>query len=227
MARARATWFTRAWRPRGAPPPRPPEQPRRGGPDGGGDRVAEDVAPRPVSPYGWSKLQAEATVLAVRDRLHVTVLRPPVVYGPRDRGVLEVARWVARGLLPMPAGPSRTLSLCYVQDLVTALLDRGRGQEPVRRDLPRRRRRGPSRGSSSATPWARPSESTPPRCGSPCRFSSPSPPARTRGRGHGTTRVLLARQGPRGGRALALRHRQGAAAARRRPPRRAAGTARP
>jgi nucleoside-diphosphate-sugar epimerase len=90
----------------------------------------EDVSPRPVSPYGWSKLQGEAAVLGVRDRLHVTVLRPPVVYGPRDRGVLEVARWVARGLLPMPAGPSRTLSLCYVQDLVTALLTAGKATVP-------------------------------------------------------------------------------------------------
>jgi nucleoside-diphosphate-sugar epimerase len=86
---------------------------------------AVDVAPRPVSPYGQSKLEGEAAVLGVRDRLHVTVLRPPVVYGPRDRGVLEVARWVARGLLPMPAGPSRSFSLCYVQDLVRAFLIAG------------------------------------------------------------------------------------------------------
>jgi nucleoside-diphosphate-sugar epimerase len=91
---------------------------------------AEDVSPRPVSPYGESKLQGEAAVLDARDRLHVTVVRPPVVYGPRDRGVLEVARWVARGLLPMPAGPSRTLSLCYVQDLVAALLTAGEAQIP-------------------------------------------------------------------------------------------------
>jgi dihydroflavonol-4-reductase len=91
---------------------------------------AEDVSPRPVSPYGWSKLEGEAAVLAVRDRLHVTVLRPSVVYGPRDRGVLEVARWVARGLLPMPAGPSRALSVCYVQDLVTALLAAGEAKVP-------------------------------------------------------------------------------------------------
>ena len=91
---------------------------------------AEDISARPVSPYGSSKLQGEAAVLGARDRLHVTVLRPPVVYGPRDRGVLEVARWVARGLLPMPAGPSRTFSLCYVQDLVTALLAAGEAKVP-------------------------------------------------------------------------------------------------
>jgi nucleoside-diphosphate-sugar epimerase len=86
---------------------------------------AEDVAPRPVSSYGRSKLNGEAAVLAVRDRLHVTVLRPSVVYGPRDRAILEIARWVTRGLLPMPAGPPRTLGVCHVQDLVTALLAAG------------------------------------------------------------------------------------------------------
>ncbi len=87
--------------------------------------IAEDILPRPVSPYGRSKLEGEVAVLAAKDRLHVTVLRPPVVYGPRDRGVLEFARWVARGLLPMPAGPPRSLSLCYIQDLVAALLAAG------------------------------------------------------------------------------------------------------
>ena len=91
---------------------------------------AEDVSPRPVSPYGWSKLQGEAAVLGVRDRLHVTVLRPSVVYGPRDRGVLEIARWVSRGFLPMPAGPPRTLGPCHVQDLVTALLAAGEADIP-------------------------------------------------------------------------------------------------
>jgi nucleoside-diphosphate-sugar epimerase len=90
----------------------------------------EDTVPRPVSAYGWSKLQGEAAVLGVRDRLHVTVLRPPVVYGPRDRGVLEVVRWVARGFLPMPGGPSRNLSLCYIRDLVTALLTAGEAKVP-------------------------------------------------------------------------------------------------
>ena len=90
--------------------------------------IAEDMLHRPVSPYGRSKLEGEVAVLAAKDRLHVTVLRPPVVYGPRDRGVLEFARWVARGLLPMPAGPPRSLSLCYIQDLVAALLAAGEAE---------------------------------------------------------------------------------------------------
>ena len=90
----------------------------------------EDVSPGPVSPYGRSKLQGEAAVLATRGQVHVTVLRPPVVYGPRDRGVLTFARWVGRGLLPVPAGAPRSLSLCYVSDLVAALLAAGKADIP-------------------------------------------------------------------------------------------------
>ena len=90
----------------------------------------EDIPPRPVSPYGWSKLYGELAVLTARDRMRVIVLRPPVVYGPRDRGVWTFARWVARGLLPMPSGPPRTLSLCYIQDLVEALLAAGEADVP-------------------------------------------------------------------------------------------------
>jgi len=88
------------------------------------DRVprGETAIPRPVSPYGWSKLHGETEVLRVRDRLGVVILRPPVVYGPRDRGLWVYARWVRRGVVPMPSGPPRALSLCAVEDLVRVLL---------------------------------------------------------------------------------------------------------
>ncbi|MGH7321598.1 MAG: NAD-dependent epimerase/dehydratase family protein, partial [Candidatus Rokuibacteriota bacterium] len=90
----------------------------------------ESAPPHPVSPYGWSKLGGEAAALAARSQMHVIVLRPPVVYGPRDRGVWQFARWVARGLLPIPGGPPRRLSLCYIQDLVETLLAAGEADVP-------------------------------------------------------------------------------------------------
>jgi nucleoside-diphosphate-sugar epimerase len=52
----------------------------------------------------------------------------PVVCSPGPRR-LEVARWVARGLRRCPPVP-RTLSLCYVEDLVTALLTAGEAKVP-------------------------------------------------------------------------------------------------
>jgi nucleoside-diphosphate-sugar epimerase len=97
------------------------------GPRAGPVPAMEGDDPRPVSAYGRSKLEGERRVLAARERLHVTVLRPPVVYGPRDRGVLTFARWVGRGMLPMPGGPPRHLSVCHVDDAVGALLAAGEG----------------------------------------------------------------------------------------------------
>lgn len=82
----------------------------------------EAAAPRPVSPYGWSKLRGEREVLRVRDRQSVIILRAPVVYGPRDRGLWVYARWIRLGVAPMPGGAPRTLSLCAVDDLVRALI---------------------------------------------------------------------------------------------------------
>ena len=50
-----------------------------------------------------------------------TVLRPPAVYGPGDRELLPLLRWMARGIAPM-VGPRRgRFSLIYVDDLAEAV----------------------------------------------------------------------------------------------------------
>ena len=100
------------------------------GPKASPAAASEGDALRPVSAYGRSKLEGERHVLDARERLQVAALRPPVVYGPRDRGMWTFARWVARGVLPMPGGPPRHLSICHVEDLVAALLAAGE------RDIP-------------------------------------------------------------------------------------------
>ena len=52
--------------------------------------------PHPVTAYGRSKLAAEQAVSS--SSLRWSILRPPVVYGPRDREVLKVFRWPGSGL---------------------------------------------------------------------------------------------------------------------------------
>jgi UDP-glucose 4-epimerase len=83
---------------------------------------ASDV-PRPLDAYGRSKLAAERaleTLLAARAAL--TVLRPPLVYGPGQRG--NLARLVAlieRGV-PLPlAGIDNERSLIFVEHLAQAV----------------------------------------------------------------------------------------------------------
>lgn len=82
----------------------------------------EDAPPRPISPYGQSKLVAEGAVLDRRDRLPVAVVRPPAVYGPRDAETLTFFRLAKRGLVLIPGFGRRRLSLVYVDDLVRGLI---------------------------------------------------------------------------------------------------------
>jgi nucleoside-diphosphate-sugar epimerase len=77
--------------------------------------------PAPVTPYGKSKLEGEAEVLARREDLHVAVARVGAVYGPRDIEFAKYFKLVKRGILALPGKRATPLSLCYVKDLVRGL----------------------------------------------------------------------------------------------------------
>lgn len=66
----------------------------------------EDAPRRPISDYGVSKSLAEDALARYADRVPITVIRPPWVYGPRDRDTLAYFRLAARGirLLVAPRG---------------------------------------------------------------------------------------------------------------------------
>src|SRR5262245_35529044 len=64
----------------------------------------EDDSPKPLTPYGRSKLGGEEVVR--RDaRVPWTIIRPSAVYGPRDRGFLPLFALAARGLFPQIVRP--------------------------------------------------------------------------------------------------------------------------
>lgn len=92
-----------------------------GGPSTPGRAVREDDPPRPVSPYGESKLLAEAEALKYKDRFSIVILRAAAIYGPRDEDFLEYFRWMKRGILPLVGRRLKSVSLCSVQDAVRAI----------------------------------------------------------------------------------------------------------
>lgn len=92
-----------------------------GGPSTPRRAVRENDPPRPVSPYGESKLLAEEETLKYRARFSVVILRAAAIYGPRDEDFLEYFRWMKRGILPLVGHRLKSLSLCYVQDVVRAI----------------------------------------------------------------------------------------------------------
>ncbi len=50
----------------------------------------------------------------------MTVIRPPLIYGPRDRESFAVFQSVASGVLPLAGDGENTLSVIYVSDAATA-----------------------------------------------------------------------------------------------------------
>ncbi len=88
------------------------------GPSASLDPVNEEVPPHQLTTYGRSKWEAEKAVNAMADRLPVTIVRPPVVYGPRDRDVYEFFTTVARGLQPVVGFKEKYVSLIHAADLV-------------------------------------------------------------------------------------------------------------
>jgi dihydroflavonol-4-reductase len=89
------------------------------GPSSDGAPLDEDALPVPFTNYGKSKLEGER---AARAREGTVIVRPPVVYGPRDTDVLQLLRTISRGYVLEIAGGDRWFSAIYVKDLVTGLI---------------------------------------------------------------------------------------------------------
>jgi nucleoside-diphosphate-sugar epimerase len=96
-------------------------------PDGRSKTESDEC--RPVSPYGQSKRMGEDLASAHRREIPLVILRPSAVYGPRDTDMFAYFRLVARRIKPCLFGESRYFSLCYVEDLIDALLLSARGGE--------------------------------------------------------------------------------------------------
>ncbi|MGE5278895.1 MAG: NAD-dependent epimerase/dehydratase family protein [Acidobacteriota bacterium] len=76
------------------------------GPSRDGSPVKPSDPPRPVSWYGVSKLEGEEAVRRGWKGAWI-VLRPGVIYGPGDRGLLTYFRMAASGWIPVPAAGRR------------------------------------------------------------------------------------------------------------------------
>jgi nucleoside-diphosphate-sugar epimerase len=90
------------------------------GPTVPGHPIDESRAPHPVTPYGRSKLEAEALFKTVS--LQWTIVRPPLVYGEWDRATLGIFQLAARGFVPLLGDGSQELSAIHGEDLAAALV---------------------------------------------------------------------------------------------------------
>ena len=96
--------------------------------------VTETTRPAPSTPYGASKLEAETLIMSRANEIGVTVLRLPIVYGPRDRGnFARLVRAIASGRFFIPGHGRNVKSMVAVQNVVDAALlvardERAKGQ---------------------------------------------------------------------------------------------------
>ena len=73
-----------------------------------------------VSSYSHSKRAGEAALRgAFSGRL--SILRPPVIYGPWDRGTLPVFRAASLGIAFLPGPPAQRIAMIHVADAVAAI----------------------------------------------------------------------------------------------------------
>jgi nucleoside-diphosphate-sugar epimerase len=85
--------------------------------------LRESDASHPVSAYGRSKLRAEILCLENPKEIPVTIVRPPAVYGPGDRDILQVFQMLAKGVLVSAGSAGRQrFSMIYVDDLLRGIM---------------------------------------------------------------------------------------------------------
>jgi nucleoside-diphosphate-sugar epimerase len=85
-----------------------------------GRALRGEEPPSPVTAYGRSKLAGEHEV---RTRaVPWTIVRPPMVYGPRDREVLKVFRMARLGIVAVFGDGTQELSAVHAADLASALV---------------------------------------------------------------------------------------------------------
>ncbi len=94
-----------------------------GGPAPRGAPLSGGEPARPVTAYGRSKLAGEEAVRA--SSLPWVILRPPMVYGPRDTEVLKLFKMARWGLAPIFGKGDQELSAIFGPDLAGALIAAG------------------------------------------------------------------------------------------------------
>jgi dihydroflavonol-4-reductase len=92
------------------------------GPCTGEKMVTENKDPFCVTPYGKSKYLGEKEALKYKDKFPIIIVRVGPVFGPRDKDFLSYFKLINKGIFPSLDSKSGLMSMCYVKDLVRALV---------------------------------------------------------------------------------------------------------
>jgi len=94
------------------------------GPSNDHPPLNEEAEPKPLTHYGMSKLLAENMVREWGEENcnSFIILRPSVVYGPRERALYRAFKAINKGLFFTLGGGHIKISIIHVEDLVRAII---------------------------------------------------------------------------------------------------------
>ncbi|MDP2209947.1 MAG: NAD-dependent epimerase/dehydratase family protein, partial [Bacteroidota bacterium] len=101
------------------------------GPSTDGKPVNEESKLQPITTYGKSKMAAEKEVLSFQNKIPVTIVRIPAVYGPRDTATLDFFKTVNNGIIPLVGFKSKYVNILHVDDVVDGLILAGEHPDAV------------------------------------------------------------------------------------------------
>jgi len=85
--------------------------------------VDNTTPPQPVTNYGRSKLAGEEFLFKHTGNFPFTIIRPTVVYGPREKDLYTVFDLVSKGLEMYVGSQKQSLTFIHVTDLVGVIID--------------------------------------------------------------------------------------------------------
>jgi nucleoside-diphosphate-sugar epimerase len=75
-----------------------------------------------LSAYASSKQQGERVLMEASANIDWAVFRPPAVYGPGEREMMPVLRWMAKGIAPLPGSGNGRFAMLHSEDLAEAVI---------------------------------------------------------------------------------------------------------
>lgn len=99
------------------------------GPHPGPNGLTESDPAKPISHYGHAKLATEQVMLELRESLLLAIVRPPMVYGPRDTSFTPMYSAARKGLFPIFGSRKTLMSIIHVDDLIRGILGLSHGMD--------------------------------------------------------------------------------------------------
>ena len=90
--------------------------------DGQKGPLNEESPTRPENIYGSTKLEGEDIVRGFGDRISTTIVRISETYGPEDKRLLPMFRYVAKGWFPLVGAGANMHQPIFVYDLADSLI---------------------------------------------------------------------------------------------------------